>query len=319
MNPARKAIGFGLLRWAAFMVTRCELTTSFALDPARNTFIDLTTRIAIPKMAVNRSPKQRMALGNKKDRISTALLLAAGTGNRLQPLTYDSPKCLTEINGTAILERLIQSLRAWEFDRLVVVVGHLDRRIRDFLASSAGGLTIEYVWNEKYRTTNNIYSLWAARLAIQEPFLLLESDVIFDEDLLGAMLLPGRIAVSRIQPWMNGTTVSLDPSRQVTRFHMGGGRAPYEFTYKTVNMYSVSRSSWQRIRRRLEQYISTGRVNEYYEVVFAEMVADRNLSFEAVIFDEQCWDEIDTLEDLRRAEQLFLRNNDRRIVGAVGP
>lgn len=260
-----------------------------------------------------------MALGREKDRISTALLLAAGTGSRLQPLTDASPKCLTEVNGTTILERLISGLRAWGFDRLVVVVGHLDRCVRDFLASSAGGLTIEYVWNEKYRTTNNIYSLWAARLAIQEPFLLLECDLIFDEVLLGNMLEPDRIAVSRIQPWMIGTAVSLDPSRRVTRFHMGGDQAPHEFTHKTVNMYSFSRSSWQRITRRLEQYISTGQVNEYYEAVFAKMVADGNLSFEAVFFDEQCWHEIDTLEDLRRAEQLFPRNNEHRSVSAVGP
>jgi len=258
-----------------------------------------------------------MALGNEKDRISTAILLAAGTGSRLQPLTNDSPKCLTEVNGTTILERLIRCLRAWEFDRLVVVVGHLDRCIRDFLTSSAGGLTIEYVWSEKYRTTNNIYSLWAARHAIQEPFLLLECDLIFDEVLLGNMLEPDRIAVSRIQPWMNGTTVALDPSRQVTRFYMAGDQAPYEFTYKTVNMYSFSRPSWQRVTHLLEQYISTGQVNEYYEAVFAEMVADGNLSFEAVFFDEQRWHEIDTLEDLRRAEQLILRNNEYRPVSAI--
>ena len=81
-------------------------------------------------------------LGNGRDRIRTALLLAAGTGSRLQPLTDDSPKCLTEVNETTILERLVRGLRAWEFERLVVVVGHLDDCVRDFLDSSAGGLTI---------------------------------------------------------------------------------------------------------------------------------------------------------------------------------
>ena len=70
------------------------------------------------------------------DRIKTALLLAAGTGSRLQPLTEDSPKCLTEVNGTPVLERLVRGLRAWEFERLVVVVGHLDGCVRDFLDRS---------------------------------------------------------------------------------------------------------------------------------------------------------------------------------------
>ena len=257
-------------------------------------------------------------LGDGRDRIRTALLLAAGTGSRLQPLTDDSPKCLTEVNETTILERLIRGLRAWEFERLVVVVGHLDDCVRDFLDSLRSGLTIQYIRSAKYRTTNNIYSLWAARHAIQEAFLLLECDLIFDDVLLGKMLEPDRIAVSRILPWMNGTTVSLDPSRRVTRFHLGGNRPPGELTHKTVNMYSFSLPSWQRVTRRLEQYVSAGRVNGYYEAVFAEMVADGDLSLEAVFFDNRRWYEIDTLEDLREAERLFRRDDGRRFSSAVG-
>jgi choline kinase len=165
-------------------------------------------------------------LGDGTDRIRTALLLAAGMGSRLQPLTDDSPKCLTEVNETTILERLIRGLHAWEFERLIVVVGHLDGCVRDFLDRSANGLDIQYVRSAKYRTTNNIYSLWAARHAIQEPFLLLECDLVFDDVLLGKMLEPDRIAVSRILPWMNGTTVSLDHSRRVTRFHVDKDQRP---------------------------------------------------------------------------------------------
>ena len=258
-------------------------------------------------------------LGNGRDRIRTALLLAAGTGSRLQPLTDDSPKCLTEVNETTILERLIRGLRAWEFERVVVVVGHLDGCVRDFLHSSANGLTIQYVHSAKYRTTNNIYSLWAARHAIQEPFLLLECDLVFDHVLLGEMLEPDRIAISRILPWMNGTTVSLDHSCRVIRFHMGRDQPPDAFTHKTVNMYSFSRPSWHCVTQRLERHISAGRVNGYYETVFAEMVAEGDLSFEAVFFDDQRWYEIDTLEDLREAERLFPSSNERLTSGTVGP
>ena len=251
------------------------------------------------------------------DRITTALLLAAGTGSRLQPLTDNSPKCLTEVNKTTILERLVDGLRTWDFERLVVVVGHLDGCVRDFLDSSASGLDIQYVYSEKYRTTNNIYSLWAARHAIQEPFLLLECDLVFDDVLLDEMLEPDRIAVSRILPWMNGTTVSLDHSYRVIRFHMGRDQPPDAFTHKTVNMYSFSLPSWQRVTRRLECHISAGRVDGYYESVFAEMVAEGDLSFEAVFFDDQRWYEIDTLEDLREAERVFRRSDRRQPSGAV--
>jgi CTP:phosphocholine cytidylyltransferase-like protein len=90
-------------------------------------------------------------------------------------------------------------------------------------------------------------------------------------------------------------------------------------TYKTVNIYSFSQPSWQRVTRRLEQYVSAGRVNGYYEAVFAEMVAEGSLSFEAVFFDDRRWYEIDTLEDLRKAEQHLPKNEEGLISFAVGP
>jgi len=259
------------------------------------------------------------ALANGRDRINTALLLAAGTGSRLQPLTDDLPKCLTEVNETTILERLIDNLHACEIERLVVVVGHLEECVRDALDHFAGGLTIEYVRSDKYRTTNNIYSLWMARHAIQDPFVLLECDLIFEDGLLGQMLEPDRIAVSNILPWMNGTTVSVDHLHRVTRFHMGEVQPLDELTYKTVNISSFSRSSWHNITRRLEKHILAGRVHGYYETVFAEMVADGELAFEAVFFDNQRWYEVDTLADLSEAERMFPESRGRwNSLGVVG-
>ena len=154
---------------------------------------------------------------NGRGQITTALLLAAGTGSRLRPLTHDAPKCLTDVNGTTILERLLRSLAEQGIKHLVVVVGHLEGCIRDVLTSSIWGLTIQYISCPNYRTTNNIYSLWLARNAIQEPCLLVECDLIFDAVLLEDMLEPGKIAVSRILPWMNGTTVALDPKSWSSR------------------------------------------------------------------------------------------------------
>lgn len=237
--------------------------------------------------------------------VSTAVLLAAGTGSRLKPLTDDAPKCLSEVNGVAILQRLVRSLCDHGFTRLVIVVGYLDHRVREFLDERADHLDIEYVINPRYATTNNLYSLWLARHTIDEPCLLLESDVVFDSSLLRDMLQPNRMAVSRMQHWMNGTTVTVDPSRHVTGFQFGFAGATDQVLHKTVNMYSFSRSTWRQFTERLSSHISAGNVNEYYETVIAEMVSDGSLVMEAVPFDGGRWYEIDTLEDLREAELMF--------------
>ena len=239
--------------------------------------------------------------------VTTALLLAAGTGTRLQPLTLDAPKCLTEVGGVPILERLVNNLRAQGFERLIVVIGHCGDRIREFLQQHTDDMRVDYVINPDYRTTNNIYSLWLARQQIREPFLLVESDLVFETWMLDDMLQPDKMAISRILPWMNGTTIELGLERRVTAFRMGGEICDDARQYKTVNLYSLSLNSWSKIEERLSRHVSGGRLGEYYEAVFAEMVADGTLSFDAVFFDADRWYEIDTRADLRGAENLFAR------------
>ncbi len=252
---------------------------------------------------------------NTESSLRTAILLAAGTGSRLKPLTDDAPKCLSEVSGVTILERLIQSLCEHGFTRLVIVVGYLDHRVRAFLDEGNDELEIEFVINPRYATTNNLYSLWLARLTIDEPCLLLESDVVFDSSLLLEMLQPNRMAVSRMRPWMNGTTVTVDTAQRVTAFQFANVNATGEIMHKTVNMYSFSRDTWRKLVQRLSSHVSAGRVNEYYETVLAEMLRDGSIAIVAVPFDKGRWYEIDTLEDLQEAELMFPLEVAGKIVG----
>lgn len=112
-------------------------------------------------------------------RVRTALLLAAGTGSRLGALTETSHKGLTEVNGVPILEQQIACLEQSGFEELIVVVGHQSDRIREFLGSFISDLKVSYIDNPRYRTTNNLYSLWLARNAIERSFLLLGVRPIF--------------------------------------------------------------------------------------------------------------------------------------------
>jgi choline kinase len=240
-------------------------------------------------------------------RLTTALLLAAGTGSRLQPLTLDAPKCLTEVGGKTILGRLLDNLRAQQIERLVVVTGHLEHCIREYLDEYATDIKVEYVFNRLYKTTNNIYSLWLAKELIEEQFILLESDLVFEESMLSDLMIPDKIAVSRILPWMNGTTVKIDSKSIVSKIHVKKKVEDVD-QYKTVNICSLSSHSWNNVVSYLKDYIENGDVNEYYESAFSKMVADGVLKFGATIFDENRWYEIDNIDDLANAEMMFPRD-----------
>ena len=251
-------------------------------------------------------------LNDKTTTITTALLLAAGTGTRLQPLTLDAPKCLTEVGGIPILGRLVNHLRAQGFKRLIVVLGHHADHIRNFLQQNATDIQVDYVFSPDYRTTNNMVSLWLARHLITEPFMLVESDLVFETHMLDDMLQPNRMAISRILPWMNGTTVEIQHDKRVKAFHMSREMCEIEDRYKTVNIYSLSLNAWKKVEERLSNHVSEGRLNEYYEATFAELVADGSLEFDAVLFDADHWYEIDTTLDLHEAEKLYSR--PRRVI-----
>lgn len=241
----------------------------------------------------------------KSKRITTALLLAAGTGSRLLPLTKDSPKCLTLVNDVSILSRLVENLRLQGFKKLVVVTGHLSSIIEDFLGTKCNGMTIEYVHSPLYKTTNNIYSLWKVREKMTEPFVLIESDLVFDASLLDEMVYPDRLAVASIKGWMNGTTVIINKDNKVIEFNKDVSPIDNKTKFKTVNIYSFSCESWCIISKRLDKHITEGKVNGYYETVFSELVHENAIALESVSFDRKDWYEIDNSIDLAAAVKLF--------------
>lgn len=102
--------------------------------------------------------------------VSTALLLAAGAGTRLNSGAEAMPKCLVDVGGISILERLLSNFRENGIRRLVIVTGYMENRIRDVANRMAGNIQIEYIENLDYANTNNIYSLWLAREHIREPY-----------------------------------------------------------------------------------------------------------------------------------------------------
>ena len=243
-------------------------------------------------------------------RVRTALLLAAGLGSRLAPFTDAVPKCMVPVTGVPILGRLARGLDRLGFERLVVVTGYKSDVIRDYLGESFGGVSIEYVVSPVFETTNNIYSLWLARDLIDEAFLLVESDLVFDEDLLEPLLRPDRIAVSRQLPWMSGTTVTLDDAGIVNALYPAppgvyGQHCTDSDHFMAVNICSLSSETWVEVRRRLDQHVAAGKTGDFYEVVFAEMTADGSMTAEAVIFPTDRWYEIDTVADLHAAELVF--------------
>ncbi len=118
-----------------------------------------------------------------------AVILAAGVASRLRPLTDNTPKCLLKVGDQSILERTVNNLSANGIKDIIIVIGYLKEMIEEFLLSKYPELNFTFIFNEKYDSTNNIYSLWMTKEEILgHEMLLLDSDIVFDSRIIGQLI-----------------------------------------------------------------------------------------------------------------------------------
>ncbi len=238
-----------------------------------------------------------------------AVFLLAGRGSRLGEHCAETPKCLIDVNGELILHRMLDQLNQKKVKRAVLVVGYLWEEIKKSVGERWKGIDLEYVVNEDWESTNNIVSLYRARHRITEGFYLIEGDILVDDGALD--LFSGdenQMAVSRFQPFMDGTVVAKS-GNEVEKIFLKtteGRPANPEMLYKTVNIYTLAHHDFKSvILNELARIIESGETNVYYEQAFANLVNAGLLRFGIVDFSDTRWAEVDNIEDLRLAEKLF--------------
>lgn len=110
--------------------------------------------------------------------------------SRLRPLTSNTPKCLLKIGERCLLQRSMDALIGNGIRDFVIVTGYLHEMIEAFVAQQYGDtVSVTFIYNDVYDSTNNIYSLWLARPeAEQQEILLLDSDLLYDPAIVSRVL-----------------------------------------------------------------------------------------------------------------------------------
>lgn len=242
-----------------------------------------------------------------------AILLAAGMGKRLGEYTKNNTKCMVEVNGIKLIDRVIMQLAHFNISRLVIVIGYKGSELKKYIGNRYDkALKIEYIENNVYDKTNNIYSLALAKDELcKDDTILLESDIIFEETALKKLInnpYPNLALVDKYQPWMDGTMVTINENNEIDNFI---NKASFKFQdidsyYKTVNLYKFSKDfSTDVYIPFLEAYCKVMGNNQYYEEVLRVLTVIHQSSLHALPLQGDKWYEIDDVQDLDIASTLF--------------
>lgn len=254
-----------------------------------------------------------------------ALILAAGMGRRLKDLTKDSAKCMVEVNGKTLIERMLFQLDRLNLTEIIIVVGYKAEGLIHFIGTLDIKTPITFVTNENYAQTNNIYSLYLAKdYLLKDDTLLLESDLIFSDGVLRRIInntYPNLALVARYENWMDGTVVTIDSQKNITGFI---GKKEFDYRnikeyYKTVNIYKFGKQ-FSRLYYVpfLKAYIDSEGTNEYYEQVLKVLKVIGKPLIKAEVLEGEAWYEIDDIQDLDIAESIFSEERFKKIQNRYG-
>jgi len=249
------------------------------------------------------------------------VMLAAGIGARLgfAPTKYPA-KVLLRFGGKSLLQHHIEIFSRLGIDELVLGVGYAHQEIEHEIAALGAEDFVRTVYNEAYEE-GNIITLWALRdeLVCEEPVLLMDADVLYDEELLA------RLINSRHQNCFL-LDRAFDPGDEPVKLCIRDGEiiefrkwlsAEYDYCGESVGFFKLSPEVARKIVVQTEHYLRLGRREEPYEEAIRDVLltAPRHtFAFEDIT--NLPWIEIDFAADIKRAANvvlpLILAANDLR-------
>ena len=232
----------------------------------------------------------------------TYIVLVAGQGKNLQPLTFSYPKTLYKLGGdTTVLQRLVRSIRKCDMKaEIVIVVGFMYKHIQKELEDD----NVLFVHNPFYEVTNSMGSLWFAKDYLQrENVTIINGDIVMSDKMMNDVICAHTdvpyVLMDSTKTSNNKYNVQVQGDRVCV---MSKNLTDFLGNYASVTKLDAVSSRF--VYEQLSLMVNDGMYNLFYEDALVQMVFDKDFELYFKDIKDYQWTEIDNVDDLLKARQI---------------
>jgi len=237
-----------------------------------------------------------------------AIILAAGVGSRIRPMTDNCPKSLLRIGGITILERMISHIQSCGIKDVIFVLGYRQEQIKELVKKKFPELNAHFVTNNHYAETNTGFSLMLAKDLIKDSaFIKFDGDVVFEKAILKKLIEHNHanclcidknihLDAEEIKVLLNDQNRVLKASKTVD---------PKEAAGESIGIEKIDSSTAMLLFSELNIMMEDKKNHQsYYESAYNRLI-EKGIHLHALDISGLKWTEIDTKDDFIRAEKIF--------------
>jgi len=236
------------------------------------------------------------------------IILSAGKGLRLRPLTNRIPKCLIEVSSKTILKHQLDLfIKNNQIEEIIIIIGYKADLIKYYIKTHYNSHPkVKLLVNKNYNTTNNMFSLYLAKEYISNSFLLMNGDVILDKEIVNGLIdFPFKDAIAVDIGKYNKESMKIiqknnylvDISKKIDKKNALGC---------SIDFYKFSEKGKNLLFNKINEFINIkNEKNLWTEVAIQSLLRNNELKMTAYDIKDKKWIEIDNLKDLRTANKLF--------------
>ena len=238
----------------------------------------------------------------------TYIILVAGQGKNLQPLTLSRPKTLYKLDGkTTVLQRLVRSIRKHDIEaEIIVVVGFMYKHIQKELEDD----NVQFVLNPFYASTSSMGSLWFAKDFLQrENVTIINGDTVMSDKLMSDV-----ICAHTDVPYVLLDSTHKDSNKYNVQVQgdkvcvMSKNLTEFLGNYASVTKLDAVSSRF--MLEQLDLMVNEGMYNLFFEDALVQMIFDKNFELYYKDIKDYKWTEVDNVDDLLKARQIQTENGE---------